>query len=270
MEQSATRRGGISVYDRVIHAGKIRCGYVVYPPGSFKDPNSGRLYGIAIETLERAGKNLGLSIEWTEEVGWGSMIEGLEANRYDMIGNVVWANSTRGKVMDFSLPLFFSPIEVYTRAGDTRFDQDLQSINTASVKISTIDGEMSDIISRSQFPAAARVSLPQLSDVSQALLNVKQKRADVAFVEPYIAEQFIKNNPDSLRQVPERRPLRIFGNCYMFRTDQPAFKSMIDTAVEELLDSGFVDQLVRKYTPANSVLLPALPYRANASGAASQ
>jgi polar amino acid transport system substrate-binding protein len=248
-----------SVYQRVIKANKLRCGYIVYPPGSFKDPNTGKLSGIAVESLEEAGKNLGMTVEWVEEVSWGSMIEGLETDRYDLIGSAVWANSTRGKLVDFSLPLFYSPIMAYTRANEKRFDGSIATANNSSVKIATIDGEMSDIISRSEFNNATRVSLPQNADVSQALLNVEQKKADLSFVEPYVADKFLQNNPGTLRRVTTDKPLRIFGNCYVFRRGQGEFKQMLNTAIDELENSGFVDRLVSKYAPG-SVLMPAPPY----------
>src|SRR5438874_1363658 len=79
------------VYDRVMSSGVIHCGYVVYPPGLLKDPNTGKLSGVFYDIMESAAKSLQLRLEWTEEVGWGSMIEGLQANRYDMICSPVWA-----------------------------------------------------------------------------------------------------------------------------------------------------------------------------------
>ncbi|MGD0253572.1 MAG: transporter substrate-binding domain-containing protein [Verrucomicrobiota bacterium] len=75
----------VSLYDRVMKSGKIRAAYTIYPPGCFKDDN-GKLKGVFVETLEEAAKNLGLTVEWTEEVGRGTQIEGLENNRFDMIG----------------------------------------------------------------------------------------------------------------------------------------------------------------------------------------
>jgi polar amino acid transport system substrate-binding protein len=236
-----------TLYDHVIKSGKIRVGYVTYPPGCIKDPNTGKLSGIFVETLEEAGKNLGLKIEWTEEVGWGTMIEGLQANRYDMIGSPVWANTTRAKLVDFSTPLFYSGIGAYVRKTDNRFSASLDAINSEKIKISTIDGEMSDIISRSQFPKAQIISHPQLSDNSQILLDVAQGRADLTFVEPYIANQFLKSNKETIKNISAEKPIRIFPNTMMFKKGQSEFKSMLDTAVQELINSGFVDKLITKY-----------------------
>src|SRR5436305_11562808 len=95
---SGGQNGQETVYDRVIKSGKIRAAYLSYPPACIKDTTTGKLSGIFVETLEKAADNLGLKVEWTEEVGWGSQIEGLQADRYDIVGSPVWANPTRGKV----------------------------------------------------------------------------------------------------------------------------------------------------------------------------
>jgi polar amino acid transport system substrate-binding protein len=259
-----------SVYDRVIKAGKIRCAYIVYPPGASKDPNTGKLYGISVETVQEAGKNLDLEIEWTEEVGWGSMIEGLESDRYDLVVSGIWPNASRAKLVDFSTPLYYSGIGLYVRQSDNRFpatvgEDGLKNLDTGSIKISTIDGEMSDIIARSQFPNAQRVSLPQISDVSQLLLNVAQGRADLTFVEPYIGNQFLQNNPGTVKNIMEQKPIRIFGNTVMFRRGQTEFKSMLNTAIEELINNGFVDALMDKYEIFPGALYRrSYPYRISA------
>ncbi|MBI4534037.1 MAG: amino acid ABC transporter substrate-binding protein [Candidatus Melainabacteria bacterium] len=251
---NSTRQAGVSdqassVYDRVIKSGQLRCAYVMYPPACIKDPNNGQLSGVFVEAVEALGKNLGLKVQWTEEVGWGSMIEGLETNRYDIIGSGVWPNSNRARVVGFSKPLFYSAIGAYVRPDDTRFSKDLASINSLTVKIATIDGETAEVIARNKFPKAQRISLPQLSDVSQMLLNVSQHKADVAFVEAYTAHQFLNANPKSVKNALLSEPVAIFGNCLMFKRGQSELKSMLDTALDELIDTGFIDKLLDKYEP---------------------
>ena len=251
-----------TVYSRVIDSGVIRCGYVTYPPGCIKDPNSGELSGVFVDLLEDAAQNLGLEVEWVEEVGWGSMVEGLRADRYDLIGSPVWANATRARLADFSTPLFYSGIGVYVRANDSRFADGLERINDSSVKIATIDGEMSDIIARSQFPDAERLSLPQNSDNSVMLLNVAEGRADVTFVEPYIAGLFLQNHPEALVNISSDRPIRVFPNTMMFRKGQGEFKSMLDVAILELINTGKIQELFDKYgVSSGSFYPPAYPYR---------
>lgn len=261
---SANTPATASVFDRVLKSGTIRCGYVIYPPGLIKNPNTKAIEGVFPETLAAASKALGLKVEWVEEVGWGSMIEGLEADRYDMICSPVWANASRAKRADFTVPLFYSGIGIYTRTDDHRFDADQAALNSSSVKLATIDGEMSDIISHQDFPEASRVSLPQLSDNSQLLLGLKDKKADATFVEPYIAQQFLASNPGTIRNIALEKPIRIFPNTMMVKKGETKLRTMMDTALLEVLNSGVVDKILRRYSKEPGTFYPvALPYRAD-------
>lgn len=230
----------------ILDRGEIRVGYVVYPPGMIKDPNTGELSGIFHDALEEAGQNLGLEINWVEEVGWGTMIEGLNTGRYDMIGSNVWPNSSRAKNVDFTIPLNYSAVGAYTRTGDNRF-ANLNDINNSNVTIATIDGEMSSFIAQDTFPNAETISLPQDTQVSQLLLNLTTNKADVTFVETAIAEEFLANNPGSVQNIVPNNPVRSFGNTMLVPKDQYAFKTMINTALEELLNNGRIGVLIDKY-----------------------
>lgn len=261
-----------TVYDRVIKQGKIRCGYAVYNPGCLKDPNTGKLSGIGIETLEMVAKNLGLEVEWTEEVGWGSMIEGLQTNRYDMIVTPLWANANRARQVDFSKSLYYSPVFAYVKAGNKEIaGKNLDSFNSKDASVATIDGETAEIIKREDFPEAKVVSLPQLSDVSQMLLSVSSGKADITFVEPAFASAFIKSNPGTIEVLKGSKPVRVFPNCWLFRRGQMEFKNMIDTALDQLLNSGAVDKIIQKYEPApNTLYRVAAPYQMPSNATKSQ
>lgn len=254
-----------SAYDRVIKSGTITCGYVTYPPGCIKDPNTGKLSGIFVETLEKAAEVMGLKVVWKEEVGWGTMIEGLQGNRYDLIGSPVWANSSRGKLADFTTPLFYSGIGIYVRADDNRFQNTptgLQALNNKDIKISTLDGEMSDIITKADFPNATQVSLPQNSDNSQLLLNVVNKKADITFIEPSIAEDFLKNNPGTIKNIAADKPIRVFPNTMMLKKGETDLQNMLNVALAELINSGYVDRIIDKYDPKGNLFYRvAYPYQ---------
>jgi len=261
---SAGKQQVSSTYDRVMKSGKLRAAYITYPPALMKDTKTGKMSGVFVEVLEQAAKNLGLSVEWTEEVGWGAQIEGLQADRYDIVGSPVWANPNRGKLTTLSVPVYYSGIGVYTRTDETRFsDKDnWKTINDASVKIVTVDGETADLIARTDFPNAQRVSLPQLSDISEMFLNVKTRKADVLFAEPFYGYEFLKNNPDSVKNVAAQKPIRLLGNCYMFKANEFQLKQALDVAIEDLINSGFVDKTLDKYEPFKGTFYRvALPYR---------
>ncbi|MEP3890936.1 MAG: transporter substrate-binding domain-containing protein [Hellea sp.] len=256
-----------TVYNRVLETGVIRAAYITYPPAAMKDTVSGEMSGIFVEALEQAASNLGLKVEWTEEVGWGAQIEGLNSDRYDIVGSPVWANPTRGKLTNMSRPLYYSGIGVYVKSGDPKFagitPADWTPINSEGFRIATIDGETADLIARTQFPKAQRVSLTQLSDISQKFLEVANGQADVLFAEPYFAQQYAKNNPDrEFTNLALQKPIRVLGNCYMFKKNETQFKHMLDVAFEDLLNSGYIDELLAKYEGGDTFYKVANPYRA--------
>ena len=238
-----------SVYDRVMRTGVIRAAYITYPPAVIKDTKTGKLTGTFVETLEEVAKNLGLKLEWTEEVGWGAQIEGLKTDRYDIVGSPVWANPNRGKLTTMSIPVYYSGIGVWVRTDETRFDSDFTKINTPEVRIGTIDGETADLIARTVFPNAQRVSSPQLTDISEKFLQVQTGKADVIFAEPFFGFEFLKNNPGTVKNIAAAKPIQLLGNCYMFKDNEFQMKGMLDVAIEGLLNSGFVDRVLNKYEP---------------------
>ena len=246
---SENKNSNTAVYDRVLKSGTLRACFLTYPPSCMKDTKTGNMSGIFADVLQKACENLGLKLEWTEEVGWASQIEGLESDRYDIVGSPVWANPTRGKLTTMSIPVYYSGIGVYVRANETRFSN-LDLINSPNVRIGTIDGESADLIARTDFPEAKRVSSPQNTDISQKLLDLATNKCDVVFTEPYYAYEYLRNNPGTIKNIAEANPIRLFGNCYMFKKNEFQLQQMLNVAIQDLINSGYVDKIISKYEPA--------------------
>ena len=253
-----------NVYDKVMQAKTIRVGYITYPPSLIKDPNKGVLSGIFFDIIEEMGKNLSLKIDFVEEVTWGSMIESVNSGKVDIVCTGIWPNSSRGKYADFTEPIYFSPIKAYVRIGNSNFDGDILKLNSEKVKISVIDGEMTSIIAKYDFPLAQLISLPQSSDVSQVLEEVSTGKADVSFVEPEIAEEYMKNNKNKIKEITGIKPVRVFPNVMMVAKDESKFLTMINISINELSNSGFIDKVISKYEKnSNSFFRKQLPYTKN-------
>jgi ABC-type amino acid transport substrate-binding protein len=237
-----------NLYDRVMKATVIRIGYTIYPPGVMKGQD-GKLQGIAVDVLNEAASRLNLRAEWAEEVGWATQIEGLDARRYDIIGTAVWPNPKRARLTTLSKPLFYSPLYLYARSDENRFPSgfDLNDLNKESVRISAIEGATAETIVKGQFPKAQRVTLPQTADVAQSFLDLVGNKADLVITEPWHAKKFLNAQPGAVKNILPKRPLRVFGNCFMFSRDETAFENMLNFVIEDLHQSGFVEQTIRKY-----------------------
>lgn len=253
-----------SAYSKVIDSGVIRAAYISYPPGCIVDPKTKEVTGIFPDALREIAKNLKLKVEFTEEVGWESMLEGLETRRYDMIGAGVWSNATRGKLATLSIPAYYSGIGVWVRPNETRVSpaNDWASINSEGIRIAAIDGSTPLLIAQTQFPKAKIVSYPDHTTESQLFLDVVAGKADVFFAEPYQGSKFLESNPSSVKNLAAANPIRIFADVYIMPRNEPQFKSMIDNALQELQNSGTMERIIKKYEGNNTFFYPvAVPYR---------
>jgi len=234
-------------YDRTIETDTLRVGYITYPPSFITDPNSGEFSGISHDILIRAAENLGLEVDFVEEVAWGSMIEAINAERVDVIATGIWPTAARGKRADFVTPIFYSPVVAYVRADDVRFDGNLEVADKKDMKIAVLDGEMAQIIASSDFPKAQQVSLTQINQVSQLLLDVSSGKADITFVEPATARAYMDKNPGTIKAVEGVAPVRAFPTAFLVSKDAPKLKSMLSIAVEELIRNGDVNRIIDIY-----------------------
>lgn len=238
-----------NVADKVVKSGVLEIGYIVYPPLLMKDSSTGKLSGISYDLVEAAAKNLGLKTEWKEEVGWGSAIEGLKAHRYDIVGTEMWPNSARAREAVFSIAPMNSMIYPYARPGDNRFTN-LSNINSKDITIGILEGEMAQFIAAQDYPHATINALPQLSSYAEVFQNILTRKADVSFVEPSVANDFLKQNPGAIVRVGDA-PIRTLGNSFAFARGESAMVEMWNIAITELINDGTVGRTLEKYNVAS-------------------
>lgn len=232
----------------------LRVGYIVYPPLLERDPETGEFSGVSYDIVEAAAKKLNMQTEWVEEVGWGTALEGLKTNRYDVLGTQMWPNEERERVASFSIAPMDSVLYGYVKNGDTRFDDDLSRLNSEDYKITYVDGELAMFIAQEDYPKAKTVSLTQLSSYAEVFLNIVQGKADISFNEPSAAEDFMKANPNSLKRV-SGEPVRSFGNSFAFNKTNTELLNKWNTAIKELKNEGKIDKILNKYDVENYYLI---------------
>jgi len=249
-----------SAYERILRTGEIRCAYQPYAPALMKDPNTGALSGIFYDIMTELGRRLSLEINWVEEVGYGVIPEGFVTDRYDAFCGTVWPTAERSRGAAFTIPLYYSGVDVFVRTDDHRFDDDLSKLDDPSIKFSGKDGDVSSSFVKAAFPRAAIVSIAQLDDTSQILEDVVHNKADAAVNEPSLLALYLEKNPGTLRDITIGHPIRVSPNTIMIKPDQYQFKVMLDTTLQELLNDGFIGKTLKKYDTYNSFLPVARPY----------
>lgn len=264
--ETQTIKAEKSVFDRVMHTGKIRCGYFPYAPALIVDPNTGAKSGIFYDIMEEIGERLNLQIEWSTEVGYGVIQEGFKTNKFDIFCNTIWPTPERSKTAIFSNALYYSSVITVVKEDDLRFDNDLSLLNNPDVKISVKEGDITESIARGLFPKAEFVAIPQLANTSQQLDDVFHSKSDATFNETSLVYRYLKESGNKLKIIGLDKPLKYFPNTIMMPEKEFQLKHMIDTTLQNLISEGFVDRTIEKYDQfGKSFLKVSDPYEPHTS-----
>ena len=248
-----------STAERVLRTGTIRCAYAFYAPSLMKDANTGQMSGIFYDAMQEVGRRLNLKIDWVEEVGYGTIAEGFATDRYDAFCATVWPTPERSRAASFTMPLYYSPVDVLIRANDHRFDGDIHKLDDPAYTFAVKDGDVSASFATQIFPKAKQTGIPDMADTSQLLEDVAHGKADAAINSPELLYQFLDKNPGTLRDLTQ---VNAAPNTIMIKPDQYQFKAMLDVTLQGLLNSGFIDMELVKYKDYHPAYLrDALPYQ---------
>lgn len=244
-----------STYERVMRTGTIRCGYALWGNYLQKDPNTGEFSGIIYDYVTTLAHNLSLKIEWTEEVGWGEAVAGLTHNRFDAWCAGMGWNAERARKIDYTIPFMALKSGFYVRSDDNRFDSNIQRANQEDVTISLIEGEFYGKVLQRDFNKATHLALPQLSQISDVYENVSSGKADLTFNDTGSAYEYMRNNPGKLKEVKLDRPYLSVPLSITMKHDNHVFRRMLDVATQEMIDTGVVNAILRKYEiPENTLI----------------
>jgi ABC-type amino acid transport substrate-binding protein len=233
-------------WEQIKRTGVLRCGYQTWPPFLTKDPNTGKMSGLEYDLTEEMGRQLSLKIEWVGEVSTGNMLADLSMNRYDAICSLFGTMPSRLRGASFMKPFFYLPVYMFVRSDDTRFDNDLGLANQPDVKFAILDGEYSAISAEANYPAAAKVAIPQLSTISELFVMVASKKADALLEDVFTFDEYNKSNPGIIRPAGNKL-VAVIPCTFPIPSNEPDLKDALDTALSYLQSSGFVEQLFKKY-----------------------
>ena len=236
-----------SGYDRVMATQEIKCGYGIAPPNLTKNVNTGQMVGADYEVWQEIGKELGLKISWAQEAGWGNFIQDLTQKRFDVFCSQLWPDAPRTKFLTLSQPVIYSPLFAYVRVGDTRFNANEAAINNAHITIPAVDGDVGVDMAKSRFPQAKILTLPQTGTLSDMLLSVITKKADVLFLNQAMFDDFNKANPNKLVRVQNLPPSFMFASRYGFKQGDIALRDMVNVALQKIIDDGRLEKIAQKY-----------------------
>ncbi|MFA6280081.1 MAG: transporter substrate-binding domain-containing protein [Bdellovibrionales bacterium] len=238
-----------SAYDRVMRTNTLRCAYALYPPFISKDPNTGKLGGIAPALMAEVEKATGLNVVWGPEIDFGDITPTLQTGKADAFCTGMAMTPARGRVLLGSTPFSYGAIEAYVRKNDTRFDNNPDSINRPDIKIEVNMGDLSEAIAKRFFPKATLVYRGTVGGEDQLFLDVAMKKADLTISGPSNLSLYNENNKaTALRQVQLMRPLNTLSGVIAVGIHETALMNVINASLYDLIDNGVVDRILKTET----------------------
>jgi tRNA-dependent cyclodipeptide synthase len=233
-----------SALETIARSKVIRGAFANYPP-SFIENDDGTFSGIFYELIQHIADDLGGSLELTEEVGYGVIVEGLNRGRFDIFCSTVWPTPERQQQAYFSVPLYQSDVYMWVRADEDKSKYEDLSSNRF-FRIAVKENDISYSIANADFPNARQVRVPQLLDPIGLLEFVADDKADATFAEPYLVRLFNQKSSVKLAAI-QKNSIRKYPNTFMFRKGEDEFKKILDQKIQEALASGMVKNLILKY-----------------------
>jgi cyclo(L-tyrosyl-L-tyrosyl) synthase len=240
------------VLDRIEKTKILRVGFINYPPAFIHNEERNAFSGIFFEIISLISEKYSWQVRWTEEVGYGVIIEGLESNRFDMFGSTAWPTPERKVKADFSMSLYKSPAFAWVRADYGKTIEEIRG--DKNIRVAVIENDITDSIVKADFPNNRQVGIPQLDSVMGALKFVAEDKADFTFTEPCIVESFNKNSAVELVPIPAK-PIRVYENPFIFKLGEKRLKDFLDTELNILKQNGTITTLIKKYTESSDALI---------------
>lgn len=251
-----------TAFDRIIKTGTIRCGYYVFPPMVYRDPNTNELSGFAVDMMNALAKDAGLKVEWTEEINFANWVSALQSKRFDVACAPSWPDIALSKVVRFSTPLLYAGLSPMVRADDARFKgDDLARLNQPDVTFVTQEGNAQDTLTREVFDKAKISAMPTTMDGPTVLQEIVTKKADAILLDRNAEIAYNKNNTVKLRLVAPDRPVKAQPFALAVAKSEADLQDFLNDAVEAMLNDGRIDRIMKKWEPEPGTFLrPTKPY----------
>lgn len=229
-----------STLAKAVAAGRIRVGYANEAPFAYMDSGSGRLTGEAPEVLRKVMAELGVNEIEGVLTEFGSLIPGLQANRFDIIAAGMYVTPERCKQVAFSNPTYGigsafivaqgNPKSLHSFA-DVAADKDLR----LGVVVGAIESE---------YAGASGVAPEQLvvfSDAASARAGVAGGRVDAYAATALTVNDLLAKRAEGVERaepftdpVVDGKDVRGYG-AFAFRPDDTELRDAVNRELGQYL-----------------------------------
>lgn len=240
--QAQQSQESVSTLNKVIKSGVMRVGYIIYPPTVQRNPNTGKISGHYVDTVEEIAKQLGVKVEY-QEAEWGTFMAGLGTGKFDLCIGATYRTIPRAKEVAFTRPLMYVGNSVIVAKNETRF-KSIQDFNRKDITIAVTQGEQGHEYAKISLP---KVKLKVLASANQALAlaEVSTKRADAALGDSWACKQYAAVHSE-VKDLLADNPYNLTPVGWSVRYGDPTWLQFINTALDALDSTGKLKEFEKK------------------------
>jgi cyclohexadienyl dehydratase len=224
-------------------AGRIRIGTTGdFNPISFRDPATREYRGHQIDCAQQLGRDMNLRIEFVA-TDWRTLTNAVNADQFDIVMAGTSISVARAAAAAFTIPWGRTGFVPLVRRRDANRFASWDALNQRSVTIATSLGTTMETFVQQALPNATLRRVESPARDWQELLG---GRVD-ASVTSVIEAAFLTREYPDLVAILRDQPRNTLPMAFMARPDDAAFLRFLDTWVRLRQESGFFDELARKW-----------------------
>ena len=233
--------------NRILESGTVRVGTTGdFPPMTSLDPVSKTYVGYDIDSATELSNDLGVKVQFVP-ADWKTLINGMVADKYDIVMSGVSMSVDRAKVAGFTQPYMeFGTVPVLRKKDAERF-KNWADIDQKGVSVVTTLGTVFDAQAREYFKLA---TLKQVEAPALGFQEVLAGRADVTITSNIDAAALVRRYPELAIVPVDRARSRRPASFLMPQNDQVWLNYMNNwITIKRML--GFFDRLDQKWLQSN-------------------
>ncbi len=231
----------LSRLDIIQQRWSINCAYVPYIPWLF-GVKEWVFSWVFYDIMKHVSMSSDLDLNFIEQSGYGVIASRINWWFVDIFCAPVRPTMSRRLELFFSKSIINSNIYWYMRSDSKHASMSLEDLQQNSiVRIVVKENDIHHDIVQKYFPQARIIRLPQLAPIGTEIEYILDNRADIAFWEDTLVDQFLTERVlDSTVLVQKwwgDRPVEIYDNCIALPRWEFELKDLIDASIDSIVNN---------------------------------